>query len=677
MTTYHYTTQLESLLDGAEHLLSDMLPSEWNEKFRVMTSDVSPFPGRFSYKKTPYLREIVDCMSPGHPARIIAVMKGAQVGFSTGFIEASIGWIISQNPGNILFLTGHSDLTEEAMSGKIDQMIDSCGLRPLIRPNVLRAKNMRTGDTNKSKEFPGGSLVSGGAGNHKLLRQRSVRFGFVDDFDAAKKSSKESGSTRTLIEQRFAAYMDSMKLAYISTPELKQTSNIEPVYLLGDQRKYMVPCPCCGEFINLEWSIEIEGNEKEMGGITWKVDGANKLIEESVGYICQKCGGFFTDKNKHELNALGFWKATAEPSEVGYYSYHLSSLYAPAGMYDWKHYVRQYLQANPIGGKQEDALQKTFVNVCLGQTYEQHGESPKANELQKNIRNYEIGIVPEKLSIKDGNGSIVLLTCACDLNGLEDDARLDYEVLAWSSSGSSYSITHGSIGTFVPRENSMKNKADRVRWTYNHHRSNSVWPEFDQILSSVFLTDTGRKMKIFFSGVDTGHYTLQAYQFLEKTNNSVVGLKGKDVEKYIRRGVDVKTFKPAVERPNLYLVQVNMLKDELATLVKLKYDEGNDDAQPSGFCNYPTPSAGLYLFKNYFSHYEAEHRVVENKDGEAIAARWVKKSSFVQNHFFDVRVYNMVLRDILVSLVGQNLKEKNFEWSDYVDTVLKQSVSPK
>jgi phage terminase large subunit GpA-like protein len=666
----NYRPQVLNLLESSRVLLSTLKPSEWNEQNRVMTTDVSPFPGKFSYERTPYLKEVVDCLSPEHPARIVSVMKGAQIGFSTGVIEAGIGWIISQNPCNILFLTGHSDLVEEAMNGKIDQMIDSCGLRPMIRPNVLRAKNMRTGDTNKSKEFPGGSLVAGSAGNHKLLRQRSVRIGFIDDFDAAKSSSKESGSTTRMIEQRFAAYSTKMKLFYISTPELKQTSNIEPVYLLGDQRRYHIPCPCCGEFIALHWSVAIDGDVKEKAGITWKLDDRNKLVEGSVGYICQKCAGFFTDNDKYELNLAGFWKPTSEPSQLGYYSYHISSLYAPPGMYDWQHYVRQYLEANPPEGKQKDSLQKTFVNLCLGETYEEKGEAPKANQLQKNIRNYEIGIVPEKQSMLDGNGQIVLITCGSDLNGTVDDARLDYEIVAWSETGSSYSVVHGSIGTFIPREGSKKNKEDRERWTYEPNKPNSVWKEFEKILMTVYSTDTGKQMRIFLSGVDCGHYTNFAYAFIDGSNASVVGLKGKDVDKYVRFGIDVPSFKVARERGNLFLVEVNQVKDEIAELIKLKHDPGYDDSQPPGFMNFPTPSKGLYLFNNFFSHYEAEHRIIENKDGEGIAARWEKKSSVVMNHMWDVRVYNHALRDIWVSMICKELKIKNYSWADYVDVVL-------
>lgn len=670
-----YKDQVMEILEGSKVQLSNISPSDWTEKNRIMTTDVSPFPGKFTYNRTPYLKEVVDCLSPYHPARIIAVMKGSQIGFSTGVIESGIGWIMAQNPGNILFLTGHTDLVDEAVNKKIDQMIDSCGLRPIIRPSIMRNKNMRTGDTNRSKEFPGGSLIAGSASNHKLLRQRSVRFGFIDDFDAAKKSSKESGSTTTMIEQRFAAYFEKMKLFYISTPELKETSNIEPVYYLGDQRRYLIPCPCCGEFIPLYWSIEIEGTDgREKGGITWKTDNQGLLIPGTVEYICQKCGDAFDDTDKDELLIAGHWKPTAEPSQEGYYSYHISSLYAPTQMYDWQHYVREYMSACPEGQPRKEDKYKAFINLVLGETYEKEGESPKANELQRNIRKYQPGVVPEKISIRDGNGKIVLLTAAADLNGTEDDARLDYEIVAWSETGANYSVLQGSIGTFIPRESSKAVKGDRERFSYQRGKQNSVWPILEGILNTHYATDTDRKMKVFVSGVDCGYHSNHAYSFIDRTNQSVFGLKGKDVDVYTKSSTvnDIPTFRIAKERSKLFLVEVNAVKDDLAELMKLRWDEGSAEPQPAGFMNYPEPTEGMYGFKNFFSHYESEHRVYETKTTGAIVARWVKKSSLSQNHFWDVRVYNMVIRDILVSLVCKELKIKNYTWQDYVNLVLKK-----
>jgi len=665
-----YERHITELIESTDYQLSTMLPSEWAEANRFMSTENSPKPGRFSFDHTPYTREMLDCISPNHPARVIAIMKGAQLGMSTGIIENAIGYIISQNPGNILFLTGHSDLADEAMNGKIDQMIDSCGLRPMIRPNVLRKKNQRTGDTSKSKEFPGGSLVAGSAGNHKLLRQRSVRYGFIDDFDAAKKSTKESGSTTEMIEQRFASYADKMKLFYISTPEVKQTSNIEPVYELGDQRKRFLPCPCCGDYITLEWTIEVDG---QVAGITYERDEKGELIEGSVGYTCQSCFQFFTERHKHEMNLLGEFRPTAKPSQPGYYSYHINSLYAAAGMYDWEHYVRQYIKANPIGEPQKVKEMQTFVNLVLGETFEEMGEAPKANTLQKNIRLYDVDELPEKLSEKDGNGQIVLLTCGSDMNGKVDDARLDYEIVAWTENGSSYSISHGSIGTFIPRESQRKNKVDRVHWTYREGQENNVWDKFDEIIDRIYETDTGRRMKVFLTGVDSGHYTNHAYTYIEKQKGRrfVVGLKGKDADKYRRFGLDTPSFKPAKERSDLYLVEVNQIKDDLSNNIKLRWDEKTESGQPSGMMNFPIPSKGLYTFKDFFSHFESEHRVIEkNKDGSGVSSRWIKRSTSAQNHLWDCRVYNIALKDIITSIVCREYGLKRYSWKDYVDILL-------
>jgi len=673
--------KLEEILDSSKYLLSDIKPSLWAEQNRVMTSDVTPWPGPFSFKMTPYMREVVDCLSPSHPARIVAVMKGAQIGFSTGVIENGIGWIISQNPGNILFMSGHELLAEESMNKKIDQMIDSCGLRSLIRPSILRKKNQRTGDTSKAKEFPGGSLTAGSASNHLLLRQRSIQYGFIDDFDSVEKQSKKSGNTRSMIQGRFAAYYDKMKLYYISTPELKASSNIEPVFLLGDQRRYHVPCPCCGELIPLYWEIEIDGTEgREKGGITWKTDESGRLIDGTVGYVCQKCSGFFDDSLKYEMNLAGEWIPGAEPSQIGYYSYHISSLYAPPGTYDWEYYVREWLEACPTNGKKSEQKYQAFINLNLGLTYEPSGEAPEASILQKNIRGYEVGVLPESLSVSDGNGKIVLLTCACDLNGTEQDARLDYEIVAWSESGVSYSVKHGSIGTFVPRETTKKVKEDRERWTYFHYKDKSVWPELKKIISEVYKTDTafplpndirnvGRPMRIALVGVDTGHYTQFAYEFIDNNHKRVIGIKGDKESKYRKFDMDSPSFKPSKERGDLYLLDVNFLKDGLAEAMKLTWDRGNEK-QPFGFMNFPTPSQGLYLYQNYFEHFQSEHKVSETKDGEVIGFRWVKVNSNAQNHMWDVKIYNCALRDIIVD---QTLKEfgiKKGTWQDFVKKII-------
>lgn len=666
----HLENQITDLIESARVRYSALKPSQWAEKHRVMPSE-NPWPGPFSFNRTPYCREILDCFAEDHPARVIVVKKGAQVGMSAGVIENAIGWIISENPGNILYLTGHQDLTEESINKRIDKMIDSCGLRPLIKPSVLRKKNQRTGDTSKGKEFPHGSLIGGSASNHKLLRQISAKFGFGDDVDAAKNKSRGAGSTTSLIKQRFAAFHDSMKLCFASSPELLDLSIIESEFLLGDQRNYNIPCPVCHNYITIEWEKSID--DKEKAGIYWKLDDRNELVPGSVGYICQECSGFFTEKTKADFLLAGNWKPTAQPSEVGYYSYYLPSLLAPPGMYNWEYYVRWFLRANPIGQPQIESEHQSFVNLGLGQPFKPVGDAPKANDLLiKNTREYEIGIIPEKLSIRDGNGKIVLITLASDLNGKLEDARLDYEIVAHSETGATYSIDHASIGTFVFREYEKKYIADRKKYTYELNRENSVWKDFLKVISTPIQTDTGRRMKIFITGIDTGYCEEQAFSFIDKfaAQYNIVGLKGDKENKYTAYGVSVPNFKLGRSKKNLYLLEVNQLKNQLNNLFKLNWDENHDESQPEGFPNFPMAVREKYSQKTFFSHYEAEHRIVKQDAGQAVAMRWEKKNATVQNHYWDVRVYNLALKDIFLHLLFQGSNIKNPNWNDYVSQVL-------
>lgn len=659
---------IEKLLDNSIFDLKTITPSEWNETYRVMSREITPFPGQFSYDRFPYMREIVNRFDPTDPAKKVAFQKGAQVSASTGVIEAGIGYLIDVAPCNILFLTGHEELSKEAMNEKIDQMLESTNLKRYIKPNT---QSRRTGDTSTQKEFPGGILRAGYAGNHKLLRQRSVQVIIVDDFDAARGFTKESGATSEMIAFRQAAYYSKMKMFMVSTPELKATSNIEPAFYEGDQRYYYVPCPLCSSMITLQWEHPGETEEREKPGITYELNNKGNLKEGSVGYVCPECSGFFTDSHKPWMNENGQWMPTAEPTEPNYHSYHISALYSPPGMFDWERHVRSYLKAFPPGGGVDDSRAQTFYNLVLGKAWEPRGEEPKAVEIQGNTRPYAPGEIPEKLSEKDGNGRIVMITCAADLNGKIEDARLDYEITAWSETGATYSVNVGSIGTFQPREREMQEAPDRARYTYESGRENSVWPHFTEVIQQVFRTDSGKRMKIMVTGIDApGQFATQAYQFIDNTSDNVIAIKGKDWSKFVEAGRDVPSFRFGKERANLYLAEVNKLKDDLAAKMSLKWDPRQDSSQPAGFMNFPTPDEGKYTYKDFFSHFESEMRSIKTRpDGSGANVRWEKKAGNAQNHFWDIAVYQQVVRDVALYWIFKEMGYKNYTWSDYVSLV--------
>lgn len=676
---FDFDEVVDQVFDAALFQLSDILPSEWAEKYRVMTSEVSAQQGPFSFANSPYTLKIINTISQTHPARVIVIMKGAQIGLSTSFIENAIGYIIAEEPGNILFLVGHDDLVEKAMN-KVDNMLSTTGLREsgVIRSNANRAKNNKSGDKDRSKEFAGGSLTLGPT-NHKSLRQASYKYGFIDDFEAMKSSSKESGDTVALIKQRFASFKNTYKLCFISTPEVKSTSNIEKEYEKGDKQKYHIPCPCCDELITLEWETECKVENIERAGITWQLNEHGQLIESSVGYICQLCGGFFDESHKSDFlrpvehGGKADWIPTEpNPKDTDYITFHISALYAPSYMFGWTHYVKQYLDANPINGDRDEAKHQTFMNLVLGLPYELEGKTTDAKRLQSNIRNYEIGTIPEKLSIQDGNGNIVMITVGADMNGLEDDARIDWEIVAWSETGSSYSIDQGSVGTFIPGESSLPSemKKDRKKWTYRMGVENSVWPVLEEIVSRKFRFDTTGYMTEIHSGcLDTGYFTTEyAYPYIENSGFFWYGVKGDKAQDIgIQQNADYKPFKVSMERSDLWILNVNLYKDHLATSMGKTWSEMLGAKQPGGFMNFPTPADGKYLYGSYFEHFEGEHKVVDK--GRFV---WKKKSPKHQNHFWDCRIYNMAARDITVHDALKSLKVPNGTWSDFVRLVKAQ-----
>lgn len=673
---FDFESAIDKAFDFAHFQLSDILPSDWAEKYRVMTSEVSAQRGQFSFKNAPYVLKIINTISKSHPARIIVIMKGAQIGLSTSFIENAIGYLISEDPGNIVLLVGHDDLVEKAMS-KIDNMLTTTGLRDsgIIRSNSNRTKNNKSGDKDRSKEFAGGALTLGTT-NHKSLRQVSYKYGFIDDFEAMKSSSKESGDTVSLILQRFASFANSYKLCFISTPEVKETSNILAEYEKGDKQRYHIPCPCCDELIVLEWEIECKKEGVERAGMTWEIDEYGILIEDSVGYVCQECGGFFDESSKSdfltpvELGGRADWIATElNPKDPDYTTFQISALYAPSYMFGWVRYVKQYLEANPIGGERDEVKHQTFVNLVLGLPYEKEGKKTDARKIQRNIRGYEIGTIPEKLSIKDGNGKVVFLTIGVDLNGKEDDARIDWEIVAWSETGSIYSIDQGSIGTFIPGESQMKNKVDRKKWTYRRGLENSVWPILEEIANREFINDNTNKLIPVVGGcLDTGYFTTEyAYPYLEESGFPWFGVKGdKASDIGIQSNADYKPFKVSQERSDLWILNVNLYKDQVYTSMNKSWSESLGAAQPGGFMNFPTPSNGKYLYQSFFEHYEGEQKVFD-KDKFV----W-KKVIGKQNHFWDCRVYNLAAKDILVNQICKRYKITNGTFADVVRIILNQ-----
>jgi len=649
-------------------------PSEWAEKNLILSSE-SKFSGLFSYNKSPYTKEPVDNMRPNSGVEITAVMKCSQDGFTQGVVIPSMVYHVAESPTNVMFLSSSDKMVQNTIRGRFDTIMESSGLSNLLKTSSVKKANQRTGDTDFKKEYTGGTMINA-TYNASNLRFHSVEVVICDEYDDAPKTDKKEGSIFDLIIARTKSYADTRRLCFISSPTTKGISNIEHVYNLGDKREWNWKCPHCKTFIPIFWRVERE--DGTFGGIKWELDDKNVLIESSVHYECQNCKGKIQYKDRYKLNLSGVWIPTCEPKRKRCRSYRHNAITNPPGFESWVDLVNQWLEACPKNEAIDIDALKVFTNTQLGELWEDRGTTPKATSLMSNIGSYEIGKVPDKTCEEDGNGKIALISLSCDLGGIMDkennheDVRLDWEIVAHTSNGQTYSIKHGSIGTFKrarqKNKKDLKNESDRVMWTYNHGLPNSVWPVLKEIIYDSLEGESGLYYDIDITLVDTGHFTKLAYNFVASIKDRLVlGVKGDTVEK--PRATDKNSPIISHSRENkglLYILDVNMLKDQVANNMSLV--SGTDGTQPNGFMNFPQPAEGMYGLKNYFSHYEAEHRVPLQKNGVEVGFSWKKKRE--ENHFFDVAVYNLAAREIYIADIKlHNPKNRDLSWNTFCDLI--------
>ena len=285
-----------------------LLVSEWADQFRVLSPKSADEPGRWRTQRTPYLQEIMDCLSVSSPVQRVVFMKGAQVG-GTEAGNNWIGYVIHMAPGPMMAVSPTVEMAKRNSRQRIDPQLEDV---PELRARVAPARSRDSGNTVLSKEFPGGVLVMTGANSAVGLRSMPARYLFMDEVDGYPGDVEGEGDPILLAERRSATFARRRKVLLVSTPTLKSTSRIQREFENSDQRYFYVPCPSCGHsqplrFSQLRWE---EGKP------------------ENAQYCCEDCDFLISEHQKTEMLNQGYWQATAE-GDGQTQGYYLSSLYSP------------------------------------------------------------------------------------------------------------------------------------------------------------------------------------------------------------------------------------------------------------------------------------------------------------------------------------------------------------
>lgn len=523
--------------------------SEWADTNRVLSQTSSAEPGKFRTSRTPYLKDIMDALSPSSPYEKVVFMKGAQIG-GTEAGNNWVGFVIDQAPGPMLVVQPTVEMGKRWSKGRLAPLIQDT---LCLKNKVKDPRSRDSGNTVQSKEFQGGQIVITGANSAVGLRSMPVRYLFCDEVDAYPPDADSEGDPLTLAIQRTSTFARK-KIFIVSTPTIKGLSRIEKEFENTDQRYFFVPCPHCGHYQILKW----EGIQRDTS------------INEVV-YICENCKKPIREFSKTEMLAAGEWRATNEietsSKTVGF---HISSLYSPLGWLSWAD-----CYANFEAAKNNEQLLKAWTNTTLGLTWEEKGDVPDWGILFDRRESYQIGVVPR--------GGYVL-TAGVDVQ----NDRLEIEVVAWGHNLESWSVDYRII--------------------FGSPTTPEVWQKLTSVLQEEFESEDGVPRKINMLAIDTGFSTQNVYAWVRSQSPyNVMAIKGTDqsiVPLNSPTKVDINfKGKKIIGGVRLWKIGVSLLKGELYGWLKQTRKE--DGSAPHGYCHFPEYAT------EYFKQLTAEQLVTK------------------------------------------------------------------
>ena len=528
---------------------SVLLVSDWADENRVLSQIASSEPGKFRTERTPYLREIMDALSPFSSYEKVVFMKGAQIG-GTEAGNNWIGYIIDQAPGPMLVVQPTVEMGKRWSKGRLVPLINDTAC---LRDKVKDPRSRDSGNTVQSKEFAGGQVVITGANSAVGLRSMPVRYLFCDEVDAYPPDADSEGDPLTLAIQRTSTFA-RRKIFIVSTPTIKGLSRIEKEFNETDQRYFFVPCPFCGEFQTLKWENLHYDQE-----------------HSKSFYACECCKRNIEEHHKTDMLRQGEWRATCEEkASEKVIGFHLSSLYSPVGWMSWDTCIKNYEIA-----KNDEQLLKAWTNTTLGLTWEEKGEAPDWGILFDRREKYQIGIVPK--------GGYVL-TAGVDVQ----NDRLEIEIVAWGKNRESWSVDYRVI--------------------YGSPTTKEPWEKLTEILNEEFESEDGVFRKINMLAIDTGFSTQEVYAWVRSQSiHNVMAVKGTDnslVPLNAPTKVDVNIRgKKITNGVRLWKVGVSILKSELYGWMKKTRNE--DGSIPYGYMHFPEYNT------EYFKQLTAEQLVTK------------------------------------------------------------------
>ncbi|MGA3295265.1 MAG: phage terminase large subunit family protein [Candidatus Acidiferrales bacterium] len=571
---------------------ADLSVSEWATRNRVMPKGTSPRPGPFRPEK--FQIEMMDVVLDPNVHEIV-VQKSTQVGYSDAVLNNIVAYFIDVDPKPIMMVQPTIDNAKDYGKKRITPMIQAC---PALRAKIKDPTARRAGNTLALKEFPGGFLKLTGANSGAGLRSDPVPVVLLDEIDGYPLDVEGEGDPQAIATRRTDAFAD-FKIVRGSTPaKPKGISPVEREFERSDKRRFHVPCPACQHSQVLWWRDPATKQYR----LYYELQPNGQVRPDSVAFVCAKCSAKIPERFKQQMLNAGEWIAEFPDRPIA--GFHLNALYSP-WRDNWAALAQEWAEANHE--KNPEKL-KAFVNLRLGETWEEQGDSIEALALKSRLEEY-------KAEVPEGVG---LLTASVDVQ----NDRLEAVVKGWGAKEESWLIAYQQI--------------------FGDPGQEDVWNETDTFLLSAWETASGQKVKISSVMVDSGgQHTDSVYRFVAaRQARRIFALKGSsEAGKEIVGKFSVNNR----YRVKLFTIGTDTAKDRIFARLKI-----------------PSPGPGYLHLPNfvedeYLAQLTAEKAVRRYKKGQGTVREYIKTRA--RNEALDLEVYALAALYVLGQATIRKLGE--------------------
>ncbi len=518
-------------------------------------------------------------------------------------MNTCIGWVITNDPGNIMVAQNTSTDAEKYASKEAGKVFSHCA--PVSK--CMFGKNTIT-----EKSFYGGDFSVVWATSAGSFRMVTIRYLFLDEVSGWPENpdnegdSVENAIVRTETERQ-------RKIVMGSTPKEAGTCKITKEFNLTDQRFLYVPCPHCKEMHRLK----LENLRYTPGDF------------KTAHFVCPHCSGKIYEHHKFAMVEAGEWRATREficcdthqvpetwdetgtalccqcdkPGDTN------ERGKVDAGFHIWLAYNDNPNTALPTIAKEYDKAKKdplkmqSFMNTKVGVEYSDTQRTHKLNnfdELHERREYYSpIDRLPEQTRC-------VLASVDTQKN------RFEYHRWAIGERGEMWAVDYGCV--------------------HGDPEDGSTQKELIRQLSRELTLVDGRHISVFAVVMDcNGHAWKAMLEFVAPYQGWIYAIRGEVNAKTKFKPELTVSFKVHPEAKCEYRsLNVHQLKNRAAERL-------NNILPGKNYVHFPVSDT---FDLNYFQMLTAEELV-----GSGNKVKWKKKSGQPRNEPWDLLVYILWLYD--------------------------------